>query len=187
MENTITSPVQQNTSVVAFRLDQRTFALPLDVIVQILPMMLITPIPHISKIVKGTINIRGEDVLVINLRSHFGVEEIDLQLYTPLLLLKLNDRLLALIVDAVLDVTSLPLEKLTSLQNILPEGIEDSPMLRGVTYHNDETILVLDPERLFYNQHPIQRPIDPLIISAESDAPAADRALIEGALAENNA
>lgn len=162
MENVIASPTQQNTAVVAFRLDQRTFALPLDVIVQILPMMIITPIPHMTRIVKGTINIRGEDVLVINLRSHFGLEEIELQLYTPLLLLKLNGRLLALIVDAVLDVMNLPLEKVTSLQNILPEGIENIPMLRGVSYHNDESILVLEPDHLFYNQHAlIQYPIEP--------------------------
>jgi purine-binding chemotaxis protein CheW len=182
MENIAAPLTQQNTSVVAFRLDQRTFALPLDVIVQILPMMTITPIPHMSRIVKGTINIRGEDVLVISLRSHFGIEEIELQLYTPLLLLKLNNRLLVLIVDAVLDVMSLPLEKLTSLQNILPEGIEDIPMMRGVSYYKDETILVLDPEHLFYNHHPLAQLPDELKTGATSDTPSAMRMLIEDAL-----
>ncbi len=171
MEKIAAPLAQQNASVVAFQLNQRTFALPLEVIVQILPMMVITPIPHMNRIVKGTINVRGEDVLVVNLRSHFGMEEAELQLYTPLLLLKLNDRLLALIVDAVLDVMNLPLEKVTDLQNILPEGIENIPMLKGVVYHNDETILALDPEKLFYNQHVlIQRPTQ-LETSAISDTP----------------
>lgn len=174
MEKTVAPFAQQNASVVAFRLDQRTFALPLDVIVQILPMMIITPIPHMSKIVKGTINIRGEDVLVVNLRNHFGIEEIELQLYTPLLLLKLNDRLLALIVDAVLDVMNLPLEKMTNLQNILPTGIENIPMLRGVAYHNDETILVLEPDRLFYDQHADLQHLTELRTSAPSDTPVTD-------------
>lgn len=150
--------IQDNSSsVVAFRLDQRTFAMPLDVIVQILPMMTITPIPHLSKIIKGTINVRGKDILVISLRSHFGVAEEELQLYTPLLLLNLHDRLLALIVDSVLDVMTLPMEKVTSLHNIMPDGIEDNPTLRvrGISQYNDEAVLVLDPDNLFYNQQSV--------------------------------
>jgi chemotaxis signal transduction protein len=125
-------------------------------------MMTITPIPHISKIVKGIINIRGEDILVVSLRSHFGLTEEELQLYTPLLLLKLQGRSLVLIVDAVLDVVTLPLEKVTNLQNILPEGIENIPMLRGISYHNNEAVLVLDPDHLFYDQHILtHNPIEP--------------------------
>ena len=151
--DTLFSPTQQNTSVVAFQLDGRTFALPLDAIVQLLPMMTITPIPQMNKIVKGTINVRGEDILVVNLRCHLGIEEIPPQLYTPLLLLKSHNRSLALIVDSVLDVMALPLEKMTSLQNILPEGIEGIPMLHGVSRHNDETVLVLDPDHLFDSHH----------------------------------
>jgi purine-binding chemotaxis protein CheW len=154
MDNAIAPHTQQNVSVVAFRLSQRTFALPLDVIVQILPMMTITPIPHMSKIVQGAINIRGEDVLVISLRTHFNMEEMAPQLYTPLLLLKLKERSIALIVDAVLDVMNLPLERLTDLQNMLPEGIENTPVLKGVSHYNNDTILVLDPNHLFYNQQP---------------------------------
>jgi purine-binding chemotaxis protein CheW len=153
MENTIAPHAKQNISVVAFRLSQRTFALPLEVIMQILPMMTITPIPHLSHIVKGTVNIRGEDVLAISLRSHFDMEEVDWQLYTPLLLLKLKDRSLALIVDAVLDVMHIPLEILTDLQDILPDGIENVPMLKGISHYKDDTILVLDPGHLFYNHH----------------------------------
>jgi purine-binding chemotaxis protein CheW len=182
MENTSASPTQQNAAVVAFRLDRRTFALPLDVIMQILPMMIITPIPHLNRIVKGTINIRGDDVLVISLRSHFGAAETELQLYTPLLLLKLNDLQLALIVDSVLEVMNLPLEKVTSLQSILPEGIENIPMLKGVAYHNDETILVLDPDHLFYDQRTAVQLLTELRTSAVSNTPDATNTPVEDAL-----
>jgi purine-binding chemotaxis protein CheW len=174
MENASAPHAQQNLSVVAFRLNQRTFALPLDVIVQILPMMTITPIPHLSKIVKGTINVRGEDVLVINLRTHFNLEEVELQLYTPLLLLKLKDRLLALIVDAVLDVMNLPLETLTNLQSMMPDGIESIPLLQGVSRYNDDSILVLDPNNLFYDQHGVAQQITQLRTSALFDTPVTD-------------
>jgi len=166
----LTSPlVQGNTSsVVAFRLDRRTFAMPLDVIVQILPMMTITPIPHLSRIVKGTINVRGKDILVISLRSHFGVPEEELQLYTPLLLLNLHDRMLALIVDSVLDVMTLPMEKVTSLQTILPDGIENNPMVLGISQHNNEAVLVLDPNHLFYSQQIVMQNLLETNISPES-------------------
>jgi purine-binding chemotaxis protein CheW len=170
MENTETL-LTQNVAVVAFKMDQHIFAMPLDVILQILPMMTVTPIPHISKIVKGTVNIRGEDVLVVSLRSHFGMEESEPQLYTPLLLTKLNGRSLALIVDAVMDVMNLPVENLTGLGNILPEGIENIPMLKGIAHNNNETVLILDPERLFYNRNGIaQGPPVALEASAGDDS-----------------
>ncbi len=140
-------------SVVAFRLDRQTFALPLQVIVQILPMMEITPIPHLSRIVTGSINVRGEAVLAISLRRHFNLEEKPPQLYTPLLLLNIQNRPLALIVDEVLDVMNLPLEQIDALENILPDGIENTPVLQGLGYFNEETILVLNPDQLFYNQN----------------------------------
>ena len=150
-------PTSQNTqdeliSVIAFRLEKQTFALPLKVIVQILPMMEITPIPHLSHIVKGSINVRGEAILVISLRLHFNLPEKTPQLYTPLLLLNIHDRPLALVVDEVLDVMNLPLENIDPLENILPEGIENTPVLQGLGYFNEETILVLNPDQLFYNQ-----------------------------------
>ena len=143
---------ERTTSVVAFRMDKQTFALPLRVIMQILPMMTITPVPDMDRIVKGTINVRGESALVISLRSHFALEEKSLQVYTPMLLLNIHDRKLALIVDEVLDVMNLPVEKLSSLETILPDGIKNTPIVQGLAYFKDESIVVLNPDKLFYNQ-----------------------------------
>lgn len=186
MENTPSPLAQQTLPVVAFRLDHRAFALPLNVVMQILPMMAITPIPHTNKSIKGTINVRGEDVLVINLRGHFGMEEEALQLYTPILLLKLHQRSLAFIVDSVMDVLNLPLQKVTNLPDILPEGIESVPVLRGVAHQNDETVLVLDPDHLFDNhlhfetsEHAPATKAAPVVNIAEEVAPAIENALAE--------
>jgi chemotaxis signal transduction protein len=90
--------------------------------------------------------------LVISLRLHFNLEEKSPQLYTPLLLLNIQNRQLALIVDEVLDVVNLPLEGIDALENILPNGIQNTPLLKGLGYLNNETILVLDPDQLFNNQ-----------------------------------
>ena len=141
------------SSVVAFRMDKQTFALPLRVIMQILPMMTITPVPDLNRIVKGTINVRGESLLAVSLRDHFGMKEKPPQLFTPLLLLNVQNRKLALIVDEVLDVMNLPMEKLSALETLLPDGIKNTPIVQGVAYFNDETIVVLNPDRLFYNQN----------------------------------
>jgi len=140
-------------AVIAFKLDKRTFAIPLNVIVQILPYMKITPIPHLNPIVEGTINIRGEAITVINLRRHLYMEDKLPELFTPFLLLQVHERKLALIVDEVLDVVNLHGEKLDTLEEMLPEGIKDTPLFQGVAYSNDETVLILNPDKLFYNQN----------------------------------
>jgi len=137
-------------SFVAFQINRRTFALPLSVIVQILPMMTIIPIPHASRIVKGTINVHGQSVVVVSLRAHFGMEEEALQLYTPMLLVNLRDRTLALIVDEMREVLSIHPDAITNLDSLMPDGIQNIPMLHGLFYNKDETILLLDPEKLFH-------------------------------------
>jgi len=150
--STASSNSNGTISVIAFKLDERTFAIPLNVIVQILPYMKITPIPHLSSIVEGTINIRGEAILVINLRKHLYMQDKAPELFTPFLLLQVHGRKLALIVDEVLDVVNLHKEKLDTLEEMLPDGIEDTPILQGVGYFNDETVLILNPDKLFHNQ-----------------------------------
>jgi hypothetical protein len=78
---------------------------------------------------------------------------------------------------------NLPVENLTGLGNILPEGIENIPMLKGIAHNNNETVLILDPERLFYNRNGIaQGPPVALGASAGDDTPVHSNTPVEPAL-----
>ena len=62
-------------SLVTFRLDSQTYALPIEPLVQIIEMVTITPIPQINSSVEGMINLRGTAVPVVNLGRHFGLPD----------------------------------------------------------------------------------------------------------------
>jgi purine-binding chemotaxis protein CheW len=142
------NPADQR-NLVAFRLDQQIYALPIELIVQIIEMVTITPIPQASNTVEGVINVRGAPVPTINLRRHLGLPNAPLQLHTPIVLVQVGEQMVGLIVDEVLDVLSLRGDQITRPANILPEGLGEALVLQGVAYVQNDTVLLLDLEHLF--------------------------------------
>jgi purine-binding chemotaxis protein CheW len=142
-----TLPEQQN--VVAFRLEKQTYALPIEPIVQIVEMVAITPIPQLSQVVEGVINVHGEAVAVVKLRRHFGLSDAPLQLNTPILLTRIGKQTIGLIVDEVINVFNLPTDQIVQLGEILPEELGNAPIFRGLTYVADDAVLMLDPDQIF--------------------------------------
>ena len=136
-------------NLVAFRLGQQAYALPIEPIAQIIDMVAITPIPQLSQVVEGVINVHGEAVAVVKLCRHFDLEDVPLQLNTPILLTRISGQTIGLIVDEVTDVLNLPTEQIVQLGEILPEELGDAPIFRGLTYVADDALLMLDPDQLF--------------------------------------
>jgi purine-binding chemotaxis protein CheW len=136
-------------NVVAFRLDKQTYALPIEPIAQIIEMVAITPIPQLSQVVEGVINVHGEAVAVVKLRRHFGLSDAPLQLNTPILLTRIGGQTVGLIVDEVTDVFNLPPDQIVQLDEILPEELGNAPIFRGLTYVADDAVLMLNPDQIF--------------------------------------
>jgi chemotaxis signal transduction protein len=132
-----------------FRLGRQSYALPVEPIKQIIPMVTITPIPQVSTVVEGIINVHGTAVPVVNLARHLGLPAVDLRLYTPILLVQAGECTIGLIVDEVTDVSSLPIDQIVHPADILPEGLGEVPVLRGVAYGGDGMVSLLDLDHLF--------------------------------------
>ncbi len=135
--------------LVAFRLEQQLYALPIEPIEQIIEMVTITPIPQVKHLIEGVINVRGAAVPVVNLRRHLGLLEAPLHLHTPIILVQASGRMVALIVDEVIDVLNLPAHRIARPADFLPEGLEGAPVLQGLAHTLDSMVLLLDPEHLF--------------------------------------
>jgi purine-binding chemotaxis protein CheW len=136
-------------NLMLFRLGGATFALPIEPIAQIIPMVTITPLPQASDIVSGIINVRGALTPVINLSRHLNLPQAPLQLHTPILLVQCNGRMMGFIVDEVIDVMPLQTREITRPKDILPEALVEAPLLGGLASTGDGTVFVLDIENLF--------------------------------------
>jgi purine-binding chemotaxis protein CheW len=152
MDSTASGDSSTWQSVVTFRLDRQTYALPIDYVVQIVEMVAMTRIPQLNPMVEGVINVHGEAVAVFKLRRHFGLPDTPVGLNTPILLVQTDGRVLGLIVDDVIDVLSLSDDQVVHLPDIMPTSLGDTPLFRGLAHISGSAALMLDPESLFLPQ-----------------------------------
>ena len=139
--------------LVTFRLDQKTYALPIEPIVQIIEMVTITPLPKAVNSMEGVINVRGAAVPVINLRRHLDLAETKLQLHTPIILVQTAEWLVGLVVDQVTDVLSISADQIIHPTDVLPTGVGDVPLLQGLMHTATGAVLLLDLEFILAAEH----------------------------------
>jgi len=143
------NPKESPMNVVTFRLDRRTFALPIEPIRQIIEMVTIAPVPKMDHSIAGVINFHGDSVPVVNLRHHLGLQTCAPQLHNPIILVTVSGRMVGLIVDEVLGVLNRPTDQVVQPRDILPEGLGNVPLIRGLAWVKDDMVMLLDLEHLF--------------------------------------
>jgi purine-binding chemotaxis protein CheW len=92
----------------AFSVGSEEYAVDLMRIREIIKPLPVTPVPQAPEPIEGVVNLRGEIIPVIDVRRKFGVP---VQPSTPrsrLLVVNITGRLLALAVDAVVEVLRIP-------------------------------------------------------------------------------
>jgi purine-binding chemotaxis protein CheW len=167
------SPQEENTrgtyDLLAFRLNQQNFALSLDPIQQIVPMVSITPIPQVDPSILGVVNLRGKPVPVIDLALAFGCPPTRLRLYTPIIFVDSGGRTFGLVVDEVTGVVNLAADQVVRLADIMPQGVGRSPLLQGVAQLPEGMFPLVDLEQVFLNEKlltlntpVVERAIDPI-------------------------
>ncbi|RPI35300.1 MAG: hypothetical protein EHM70_00075 [Chloroflexota bacterium] len=139
----------RDNNLVTFRLGRQAYALPLEPIVQIIPMVTITPLPLKNDALLGMINLHGNAIPVIDLRQKVGLGEISFELYTPIILANICSRTVSLVVDEVMDVVNVPAGHMMGLDSVFPEGYTDSMLLRGLVKINDHIVPLINPDELW--------------------------------------
>lgn len=166
------SKSEQQVIVVTFTLGNQNYALPIAPVRQIIEMVAITPLPQVNHTIVGVINFHGVLVPVINMRSLLGLEEIPFHLHTPIILVKISERLVGLIVDKVLDVLERPVDQITNPNSILLKEMGEIPLLQGLVQAQGGSIILLNPEQLLkpYRGRALSEAIDTLAQSLEQGA-----------------
>jgi purine-binding chemotaxis protein CheW len=126
--------------VVTFRVADQAYALPLDAVVQVLPMVAVAPLPQAPPIVLGVINLHGQIVPVIDIRRRAGRPPREYGLKGHVLVVRTPRRTLALPVDAVVGTCELPADAIVAPAALLP-GVGQ---LAGVATLSEEVIFIYD-------------------------------------------
>jgi purine-binding chemotaxis protein CheW len=87
--------------LVVFALDRQRFALPLALVARVVRAVEVTPLPNAPEIVSGVIDVQGEVIPVLDVRSRLGLPPRAIGLADQLLIAHTQDRSVALLVDQV--------------------------------------------------------------------------------------
>ncbi len=133
----------EETRFVLFRLESGLFALPMDSVHEVSPLLPSRKFPFSPEYFKGVLNLRGQLLPLIDLSSLLELNSSDGE-RNRILFVELGDELVGCLVDRVAGVSSLPGWEASAqaLQHFGMTGIE------AVSSHHGELVAVLNPGRL---------------------------------------
>jgi purine-binding chemotaxis protein CheW len=106
----------------------------------------VTPIPSAPDYLKGVVNLRGIIVPVIDMRVKFGMPDPTYDAFTVVIILRLAQRTIGIVVDAVSDVVALAAGEVKPAPQL--GTVVDSSFIAGLGTQNDRMVLLLDIEKL---------------------------------------
>ena len=132
--------------VACFRLGGDLYAIDIMRIKEIIRPLKLTSLPKFPAFMEGIVNLRGTVIPVVDLRKRFDLEEREDGPGTRLLIVSLLGQALALVVDEVTEVVTVPVKDIKPPPH-LGNGI-DAVYLIGVCLVKEEMIMLLNIDRL---------------------------------------
>lgn len=89
------------SAVLLVQIAHHYYGVPLDAVVEVIPILAVSPVPDMPTDWLGVANIRGRVTSVIDGRLHFGFPSIVPSLTAPIVILRHDQQQTALLVDSV--------------------------------------------------------------------------------------
>lgn len=133
---------------IVFKLEDKTFALPLGPVERVVRAVDITPLPEAPPIIPGIINYKGNILPVVDIRSRFLLSQQELKINHQFIIVRTSKRTIALHVDTVTG----NIEKVNA--DMVPPNdiIEGVQFLEGVLKLEDGIMLVPDLDKILTHQ-----------------------------------
>ena len=128
--------------VVSFKLGAEEYGVDIAQVQEINRMVAVTHVPRAPVFMEGVINLRGQLIPIIDLRTRFAMPRAEHTKSTRIVVTEIGTKRVGMVVDSVSEVLRLP-----------PDAIEDAPemiagvdteYIRGVGKIEDRLIILLD-------------------------------------------
>ena len=129
-----------------FMINNQKYALSSKYITEIIEILPITKVPFLPDYMKGIINLRSTIIPVMDARMRFGMNPIEYNERTCIIIIENDINKIGLIVDAVNEVLTIPSEKIMESTSD-KEDIKNS-FVNGISQINKEIQLILDCDSL---------------------------------------
>ncbi|NTU59464.1 MAG: chemotaxis protein CheW [Deltaproteobacteria bacterium] len=137
---------QELLQLVTFHVGSEEFGVNILEVREINRMMEITRVPHAPPFVEGVINLRGQVIPVVDLRSRFGLPPGERDKSTRIVVVELPGKVVGFLVDSVSEVLRVSSALVEPPPSIA--GGVDSVYIRGVVKLEDRLLILLDMQKL---------------------------------------
>lgn len=93
--------VEREHQLVVFRLDQEEYAVPIDLVREVVRVADITRVPHAPPHIRGVMNLRGRILPIVEIRSRLDLSPAELTPSSRVVVVEVSGRVIGLLVDAV--------------------------------------------------------------------------------------
>ncbi len=132
--------------LVTFHVGQEEFGVDILDVREINRLMDITRVPHAPSFVEGVINLRGQVIPIVDLRSRFGLEVATRDKNARIVVVELHDSVVGFLVDSVSEVLRVSRSVVEPPPAIV--GAIDSDYIEGVVKLEDRLLILLDLQKL---------------------------------------
>ena len=138
----LSDEMSDETQYLTFRLDKQEYGLPIIEVQEIKGWTSITPVPNSPAHVLGVLNLRGTIIPVVDLRKRFGLNHVDHDELTVIIVVSMGERLAGLVVDSVSDVVGARDEAVR--ENPEANSNVDQRFFSGLIESNGKLIILLN-------------------------------------------
>ena len=92
----------------AFRVGDEEYVVDLRRVREVVPPLPVRPVPRAPEAIEGVVDLRGEVIPLVDVRRRFGLPEAPRSRRARLMVIRIEGRVQALLVDAVLEVMRIP-------------------------------------------------------------------------------
>ena len=137
--------------VVSFKLGSEEYGVDIAQVQEINRMVAITHVPRAPQFMEGVINLRGQLIPIIDLRTRFGMPRAEHTKNTRIVVTEIGAKRVGMVVDSVSEVLRIPVEQIEDAPEMISGGV-DTEYIRGVGKIEDRLIIMLDLARIISGQ-----------------------------------
>ncbi len=136
----------QHMKFLTFVLENRTFAVPIKEVIEIIEVQEAMPVPEFPDYVKGIINTKGRVVPIIDMRLRFQMEEAEYTERTCIVICSICSVEIGFVVDTVKAVISLEEDMIAPPPVISTDKV--TKYITGVAKYEDDLVIILDAKKI---------------------------------------
>jgi len=133
-----------------FYLEDELYGMDIASVQEIIAMMKTTPVPKTPKSVEGVMNLRGNIIPVVSLRTLFDMPKKEHEMYTAIVIIKFNGISIGFIVDRVEEVVNITDEQLSEPPKF--EASVKASFLQKMAQYEKKVIMILNLQAIFTNE-----------------------------------